>query len=216
MTNGGQSIPIVLNRNGQVVETSLTPVKQGPNEAGFSGMHPKIRVTNIIGNRSTRISLPRRSGCKPGDEIVAVNGIDLKASGRGVSEIIQSLTEEKFPISILRSGERMECRGNSRTAGRTADDRCRLFRFPRSMVKENFSGALARSIDKNVEYGSLIFQVLGKLVRREASMKSVDGPIRIMKQTCRVLRSRVRTAAAVDGHDQPEPRVDEPSSDSHP
>jgi regulator of sigma E protease len=50
-------------------------------------------------------------------------------------------------------------------------------------VKENFPGAVARAVDKNVEYGTLIFQVLGKLVRREASMKTVDGPIMIVKQT---------------------------------
>jgi len=34
-----------------------------------------------------------------------------------------------------------------------------------------------------MEYGTLIFKVLGKLVRREISTKSVDGPIMIMKQT---------------------------------
>src|SRR4029453_10853502 len=33
MTNAGQTIPVVLNRNGDRVETSLTPSKQGPNEA---------------------------------------------------------------------------------------------------------------------------------------------------------------------------------------
>ena len=57
------------------------------------------------------------------------------------------------------------------------------FTIPTIIVKEGFSGALARSIDKNYEYGTLIFQVLGKLVKRDMSMKSVDGPIMIMKQT---------------------------------
>ena len=181
MTNGGQNIPIVLNRNGQVVETSLTPVKQGKNEAGFSGMHPKIRATNIIGNLQKGFPA-EKVGLLPGDEIVAVNGIDLKASGRGVSEIIQSRTEEKFPIEILRNGERKKFE----VAPVLQDGQRRIgvgFSFPTIVVKENLSGALARSIDKNVEYGTLIFQVLGKLVRREASMKSVDGPIMIMKQT---------------------------------
>ena len=181
MTNGGQNIPIVLNRNGQVVETSLTPIKQGKNEAGFSGMHPKIRATNIIGNLQAGFPA-EKVGLLPGDEIVAVAGIDLKASGRGVSEIIQSRTEETFPIEILRNGERKKFE----VAPVLQDGQRRIgvgFSFPTIVVKENLSGALARSIDKNVEYGTLIFQVLGKLVRREASMKSVDGPIMIMKQT---------------------------------
>jgi len=181
MTNGGQNIPIVLNRNGQDVETTLTPIKQGKNEAGFSGMHPKIRATNIIG--SLQAGMPaEKVGLLPGDEIVAVNGEDLKASGRGVSEIIQSSTEETFPIRIVRNGATKEF-----TVTPVLQDGQRRigvgFSFPTIVVKENLSGALARSIDKNVEYGTLIFQVLGKLVRREASMKSVDGPIMIMKQT---------------------------------
>ncbi len=126
MMNGGQSIPIVLNRNGEVVETSLTPIKQGKNDAGFSGMHPKIRATNIIAKLQSGFPA-ENAGLLPGDEIVEVNGIDLKASGRGVSEIIQSLTEETFPITILRNGAKKGGHGNSSTAGRTAENRCRVF-----------------------------------------------------------------------------------------
>ena len=49
MINGGQSIPVTLNRNGQTIEVSLTPIKQGPNEAGYAGMRPKSNVTNVLG-----------------------------------------------------------------------------------------------------------------------------------------------------------------------
>jgi regulator of sigma E protease len=54
------------------------------------------------------------------------------------------------------------------------------------MVKENFGGALSRSIDQNVEYGTLIFKVLRKLVTRDVSPKTVDGPLRIMQQTSEI------------------------------
>ena len=183
MINGGHSIPVVLDRNGQRIETTMTPVKQGPNDAGFSGMRPKSLVTNVIGQVQPG-SPAERAGLKPDDEITAVNGTNLKESGRGVSEIIQSLTLKSFPLSILRAGQPMDVTVTPelREEGR------RMIgvgwkRFPMVMVKENLGGALSRAIDKNVEYGSLIFKVLGKLVRREASMKSVDGPIGIMKQT---------------------------------
>ena len=182
MINGGHTIPVTLNRAGQVIEASLTPEKQGPNDAGHSGMRPKNLVTNVIGQVASD-SPAERSGLKPGDEIVAVNGTNLKETGRGVSEIIQTLTAETFPVSILRDGNVMDIPVTPvLTEGR------RMIgvgwkRYEMMMVKENFRGALSRSIDKNVEYGTLIFKVLGKLVRREASMKSVDGPIGIMKQT---------------------------------
>ena len=182
MINGGHTIPVTLNRAGQVIEASLTPEKQGPNDAGHSGMRPKNLVTNVIGQVASD-SPAERAGLKPGDEIVAVDGQNLKETGRGVSEIIQTLTVATFPVSILRDGNVMDIPVTPvLTEGR------RMIgvgwkRYEMMMVKENFQGALSRSIDKNVEYGTLIFKVLGKLVRREASMKSVDGPIGIMKQT---------------------------------
>jgi len=181
MTNGGITIPIVVNRDGNEVRASLTPVKQGKNEAGYSGMQPKLKVTNIIGN--VRPDSPaQKAGLKPKDEIIAVNGTQLKDSEAGVSELIQKLTDVEFPLTILRDGKTMEVR----VTPKLEDGRRMIgvgFTYATILVKENFGGALTRAVDKNVEYGTLIFQVLGKLVRREASMKSVDGPIMIVKQT---------------------------------
>jgi regulator of sigma E protease len=181
MTNGGHPINLVVNRNGEEIQTLLTPVKQGKNDAGYSGMFPKIRATNVIGG-IRKESNAEAVGLKIGDEIVAVNGIEIKDSKRGVSEIIQGLTEKTFPITILRDGSR-----TTLDVTPTTEDGKRLigvsFTYPMIVVKENFKGAISRSIDKNMEYGTLIFQVLGKLVRREASLKSVDGPIRIVQQT---------------------------------
>jgi regulator of sigma E protease len=181
MTNGGLSVPLVVNRNGDEIQTTLTPLKQGKNDAGYSGMFPKIRATNVIGSVVAG-SNAEKVDLRIGDEIVAVNGLELKEAKRGVSEIIQGLTETSFPITIVRDGKRMDL-----TVTPALTDGKRLigvgFSYPTIVVKENFKGALARSVDKNVEYGTLIFQVLGKLVKRETSMKSVDGPIMIMKQT---------------------------------
>jgi regulator of sigma E protease len=181
VTNGGQTIPLVSDRNGRTIETSITPTKQGKNEAGYVGMLPKTRVTNIIGNVIAK-GPADVAGLKRGDEILTINGIDLKTSGRAVSEIIQELTESTFPLTILRDGKTMEVKVEP-----VLEEGRRLikvnFAIPTVIVKEDFSGAITRSIDKNVEYGTLIFQVLGKLVTREASMKSVDGPISIMKAT---------------------------------
>jgi regulator of sigma E protease len=181
VTNAGQTVAVVVNRNGQTVETLMTPVKKGREEIGYAGLQPKIRVTNIINNIQGG-SPAQVSGLKIGDEIVAVNGINLKDSGRTVSEIIQGSQEKTFPITIARNGETKEL-----TVTPNLQDGRRMigigFVLPTIMVKESFSGALNRAVDKNLEYATLIFQVLGKLVTRETSMKSVDGPIGIMRAT---------------------------------
>lgn len=181
MTNAGQTIPLVLKRDGKVIETTLTPQKQGKNEAGYAGMQPEVRVTNVIANVFPKMPADLAK-LQRNDEIIAVNGIDLKTSDKKVSEIIQDLSEATFPLTILRNGEKKEVmvtpvlEQGRRMIGVN-------FTIPTIIVKEGLPGAFARSVDKNVEYGTLIFQVLGKLVKREVSMKSVDGPIMIMKQT---------------------------------
>jgi regulator of sigma E protease len=181
MTNADQNIPVVLNRNGQQVETSLTPRKVGRNDAGYAGMQPQVRVTNVIARVDP--SYPAaEAGLKSGDEIIAVNGVDLKKTGRKVSEIIQELSESSFPLTILRNGETKEIP----VSPKLEDGKRKIgvaFTIPTIIVKENLAGAFARSVDKNMEYGTLIFQVLGKLVKREVPMKAVDGPIMILKQT---------------------------------
>jgi regulator of sigma E protease len=144
-------------------------------------MQPQVRVTNVFARVDP--SYPAAdAGLQSGDEIIAVNGIDLKASGRKVSEIIQEISGSTFPLTILRNGEKREIS----VTPKLEDGRRKIgvaFTIPTIIVKENFSGALARSVDKSMEYGTLIFQVLGKLVKREVPMKAVDGPIMILKQT---------------------------------
>ena len=181
MTSPDHSISIVLNRKGETIETSLTPQKQGRNDVGYAGMQPEVRVTNIIA-RVDPETPAGKAGLQRGDEIVAVNGINLKTSGRKVSEIIQELSEATFPLTINRNGETKEFL----VTPKLEDGRRMIgvaFTIPTIIVKENFAGAVARSVDKNVEYGTLIFKVLGKLVNREVPMKAVDGPIRILTQT---------------------------------
>jgi regulator of sigma E protease len=181
VTNAGQTIPVAVSRDGKRIETSMTPIKQGKYETGYAGLQPKVRVTNVIGNIVAG-SPAQLAGLQPGDEITAVNGVDLKATGRAVSEIIQSLPDKTFPITIARNGETRDV-----VVSPILQDGRRMigigFVLPTIMVKESFSGAFNRAVDKNIEYGTLIFQVLGKLVKRETSMKSVDGPIGIMRAT---------------------------------
>lgn len=182
ITSGGQILPIVLDRNGQRIETSITPEKRGRNEAGYDGMTPKTKVRVIISEVHPN-KPAEAAGLKAGDEIIAVNGVQLDSPARELPEIIQNLTGT-VPITILREGKTLDI-----PVTPALEDGHRMigvgFRpiVPMITVKENFSGALARSIDKNMEYGTLIFQVLGKLVTRETSMKTVDGPIMIMKAT---------------------------------
>jgi len=184
LTNADRKISLVVKRSGKTIETAVTPVRQGASETGYAGLRPHLQETNVI-DRVVPGSPAETAGLRPGDAITAVNGVEIKnESGKEVRESIRSLSEaqEPFPLAFIRDGEHREV-----NVRRTVQDGERIvgigFVTPTVLIKEDFTGALRRSVDKNVEYGTLIFQVLGKLVRREMSMKSVDGPIGIVRAT---------------------------------
>ena len=181
-TNAGRSVAITVNRNGKIIETSLTPVKQGPSESGYVGIHPDRLETNVIEQLAPG-SPAEAAGLRAGDAITAINGIDLKtASAIAVLESVQAAPESPkvFPLTFVRNGARHDVQV-SKTLGNDQKIGIAKFVTPMVAIRENLPGAFRRSIDKNIEYGTMIFQVLGKLVTGQLSMKSVEGPIGIVQ-----------------------------------
>src|SRR5215468_6564516 len=101
LTSPGRALPIVIERDGKQMEFKLTPERKGPQDAGDVGMFPFYRqlVQDVQPN-----SPAQAAGIKPGDEIIRVNGIDIRASGRTLQQTIQQIPEETFPITVLRGG----------------------------------------------------------------------------------------------------------------
>jgi regulator of sigma E protease len=65
--------------------------------------------------------------------------------------------------------------------------------WPTTMIKLGFADAVGKSIQTNVESATLIFQVLGRLFKREASMKQLDGPIGIIRVSGQALEQGFST-----------------------
>jgi len=183
VTNADRQVAVTLNRSGKTIETFLTPVKKGRSNAGYVGIHPDQLETNVV-EEITAGSPAYKAGLRPGDAITAVNGAEVKsATANAVLASIKAVppTEKNFPLTFTRDGaphtvqvSKIELDGKQ-VVGIAA------FVVPRVTVRENFSGALGRSVSKNIEYGTLIFQVLGKLVTGQISMKTMDGPIGIVQ-----------------------------------
>src|SRR5215471_6681589 len=229
LTSPGRALPVVIDRNGKKLEFTITPERKGREEAGDVGMFPVIRtiVQDVQPN-----SPASRAGVKPGDEIIRVNGIDLRTSGRTLQQTIQQMSEKTFPITVVRGQNlpqagpaapdrssgvlttlwngflRVLGRGNpkvdvvSPALGNTSpssvvkpeevelqvapemrDGRKMIgigIQFPSVHVKLGAVDAFKKSIQSNKENAVLIFQVIGRLLRREASLKQLDGPVGIV------------------------------------
>jgi regulator of sigma E protease len=176
LTRAGANLPVVIERNGQRIETTLVPERRGRDDAGYVGMGPTVRVvvTGVSGAPA------KAAGIQVGDEITRVNGIELKRSGRTIQEIMQTIQEKTFPITIIRNGKEMELQVTPELQG----DRKMLginIPPPAVMVKLGLIDAFRKSLQVNKEYAALLFDLIPRLIKREASMRQISGPIGIIQ-----------------------------------
>ncbi len=179
LTSPGHTLPIVIERAGSRIQTTITPERRGREDAGYAGMLPVIRtVVRAVQPNSPAMA----AGVKPGDEIIRVNGVDLRNSGRTIQQAIQETTEKTFPITVVR---------NENQPQEIVLDVTPVLRDGRKMIgidvpvptvhmKLGLLGALQKSIETNKENAVLIFQVIGRLIKRQASLRQLDGPVGIV------------------------------------
>ncbi len=179
LTSPGHTLPIVIERAGSRIQTTITPERRGREDAGYAGMLPVIRtVVRAVQPNSPAMA----GGVKPGDEIIRVNGVDLRNSGRTIQQAIQETTEKTFPITVVR---------NENQPQEIVLDVTPVLRDGRKMIgidvpvptvhmKLGLLGALQKSIETNKENAVLIFQVIGRLIKRQASLRQLDGPVGIV------------------------------------
>jgi regulator of sigma E protease len=176
-TNPSRPLSLTLERGGQKIETTLTPKVDERQGTGEAGMGPLIRT--VV--KDIRQGSPAEAaGMQPNDEIVAINGIDLRTSGKTIQETIQSIPLDTFPITVLRNGNAVDV-----TVTPIVEKGQRIIGIgipiPTVLVKLGFADAVSRSAQMNADNAKLIFQVLGRLLKREASVKQLDGPIGIVR-----------------------------------
>jgi regulator of sigma E protease len=173
----GRAIPLILERAGRVIRTTVTPVKRGVSEMGYSGMGPHVRVVVAAVEAG---SPAEQAGILTDDEIIAVGETDLRLAGSSIQELIQQYPADVFPVTVLRGEQTLNfevepiVRDGQRMIGIQIP-------IPMVMIKLGFVAAIQRSIQTNTTNGLLIFEVLGRLFKRETSMRSLDGPIGIVR-----------------------------------
>lgn len=172
-------LPVRLDRQGAEVATTLTPVRQARDETGYSGLIPYI--PSIIESFSSDDSPAEGAGLQPGDEILAVGDTELEG-GPPITELVQAYPAELLPLTVRRGSEELPFEvgtminpDGQRVIG------VNLLRVPTVTIQLGAVDAARRSFAVNSRNAMLIFEILGRLVKRETSMRSLDGPIGIIR-----------------------------------
>jgi len=178
LTTVNESIPLELKHNGEMVKTSITPIAKGPNRAGYAGWEPV--APGILGG--VEPGLPAsKAGLKPGDEIVGVNGHKVFYFP-SVAYAIQTGNGKPVTFDIIRAGKEFQITVQPTYSELMGEKRWRVgFWFHNGMVVRHlpWRQALAASLGDNARNCLVTFDVLGKILARRMSARSLSGPIGI-------------------------------------
>ncbi len=184
MMGAGESLPVELVRDGNTLNMALTPQASGPDQVGDSGLVPC--VPGEIGPQET-ISPGKpaaKAGLKPGDKFLAVNGQPV-ACWQQVAAQIQKRNGKAVDMTVLRAGKQVLLSltpywGDSGNGERWLIG-ISFPTAPRDVVVRQlpWGAALSTSLDDNVRDCLLTFDVLGRILTRRMSARSLSGPIGI-------------------------------------
>jgi len=190
LTSANEAIPLQLEHNGQVVRTSITPIAKGPNRAGYVGWDPV--APGIL--EGIEPGLPAsKAGLKPGDQIVGINGREVLYFP-SVALAIQTGNGKPVTFDLVREGKALQITVQPIYSDLMGEKRWRVgFWFRNGMVVRHlpWGQALAASLDDNARNCLATFDVLGKILTRHMSARSLSGPIGIAQLSGEAYRAGI-------------------------
>ena len=178
LTSANEAIPLELVRNGERVKTSITPTAKGPNRVGYVGWDP-IAPGILDG---VEPGLPAsKAGLKPGDEIEGVDGQKVFYFP-SIAHAIQASNGKPVTFDVIRSGKEFQITVQPTYGELMGEKRWRVgFWFQNGMIVRQlpWGQALTASLDDNARNCLATFDVLGKILTRRMSARSLSGPIGI-------------------------------------
>jgi regulator of sigma E protease len=193
LTTVGEAIPVVVQREGERLTMAMTPEAKGPSRIGDVGWYPYAPAT--IDN--VEPGLPAaRAGLKPGDEIVGVDGRKIYFWPH-IAEVIQSGKGKPVDLLILRDGEERsvnttpvitEVRGEKVWRVGVGFKAGMLGNIVRQLP---WGRAVVSSVKDNLRNCLATFDVLGKILTRRLSTRSLAGPIGIAQLSGQAYRAGI-------------------------
>ncbi len=181
--NANHAIPVTVVRHGKQMAFQVTPQmdpKQGIGDAGWNG-EPAVQVGLV-----QKGSPAEQAGLRVGDVFVRLNGKPV-GSIVAIRQAVFHSDGKPLNFEVTRQGQ-AHPRSITVAAKRTGDPKTPwligiTFKAPVQFVKLDFGPALTESLQFNRNNAMMIFQVLGSLIERRVSTKSVAGPIGIAQMS---------------------------------
>jgi regulator of sigma E protease len=167
-------IPIQIVRDGETMTLAITPDARTKYDIGDIGVYPDVHptITQVVADEAAD-----KGGLKAGDIVVSFNGKTI-SYGSQLTEAIAKYPNRTVVFGVQRAARHLEIqvtpmlRGKKGWVGIGVIDEFKT-------VHLGPWAAAKMSLQRNYEFGGLIFQTLVGLLTRETSPRQLMGPVAI-------------------------------------
>jgi regulator of sigma E protease len=190
LTTVGEALPVEIKRGDQTLTLSVTPQAKGPSRIGDAGWYPYVPGTID----AVEPGLPAgQAGLKPGDQILGLDGRQVFFWPR-IAYLLQTGNGKEIELAILREGKQFQVRVKPVLTEVRGEKIWRIgvaFRSNVVVRQLPWGQALALSVQDNLRNSLATFDVLGKIITRRMSTRSLAGPIGIVQLSAEAYRAGI-------------------------
>jgi regulator of sigma E protease len=180
----GHSVPVTIERDGNLITTSVTTELQAFAVVGYP-------AEPVIVGSVAHGSPAERGGLQEGDVIVAANGQHLTAPPQ-FSEVVQQSGGNAVTLDVLRNGQPLKL--DLRPIwGDPGDGTPRwqigiTFRFVTSPRRYSAPQAVVKATQFHIVLANKLVYLVGELFTGKVSLKQVQGPLGIVQESSRAAK----------------------------
>lgn len=184
-----QPLALRVKRGNEVLPVTLVPKADGKQQIGDAGWLPRqpFLVTALEKDMPGALA-----GLQVGDEIVAVDGKPIHATG-AMQAYLQATKDKPVHLEILRHNEPLALTVTPKLTpaeGAVQNYRIGFASEPMQVEKLPVVQAFGRSLEECKKLSGLVFELLGRMAERKVSMKQMSGPIEIVRVSGEMVHHR--------------------------
>lgn len=189
-SSGKKPLDIVVARGGVSKMFTVFPEEIKHFGAGYIGVQPTMRpvVEMVVPGYPAE-----KAGIQGGDEIVAIDGTRIIHWDQ-MATIINAHPNEELPITLLRNGESIEKKITPQL-GENGKGYLGISRHQETVLKKyGIAESVARGVQRCWELTAMTIDFLRRILFRQASAKSIGGPLMIAQMSGEVVKEGVSEA----------------------